>query len=78
MNVHLRDRIVHNSQVLGGKATIRGTRLSVSLILEKLASGETFEGILADYSHISREDILACIDYEQHAVEEELPLIAAE
>jgi uncharacterized protein (DUF433 family) len=78
MKDQLRDRIVHNPQILGGKATIRGTRLSVSLILEKLASGETFEDILADYSHLTKDDILACIDYAQHAVDEELPLVAAE
>jgi uncharacterized protein (DUF433 family) len=72
------DRIVHNPQILGGKATIRGTRISVTLVLEKLAWGETPENILASYPHLTVEDIQACIAYAHGAVETELPLAAAE
>jgi uncharacterized protein (DUF433 family) len=47
----------------GGKPCVRGHRIWVSLILDRLASGSTFEEILADYPGLTYEDILACIAY---------------
>lgn len=46
-----------------GKPVIKGTRITVELILEKLASGESIDDILASYPHINREQILACLEY---------------
>lgn len=59
----LRDRIEAKPGVLGGKPVIEGTRISVELILDFLASGTTVEELLKDYPHITREDILACVAY---------------
>lgn len=56
-------RITVNPRILGGKPVIEGTRISVELILNLLASGAPEEEIIADYPHISKEDIQACIDY---------------
>jgi uncharacterized protein (DUF433 family) len=47
----------------GGRPCIRGHRIWVSLILDRLASGSAFEEILADYPGLTEEDILACIAY---------------
>ena len=47
----------------GGKPCIRGHRIWVSLILDLLASGTTFDEILADYPGLATEDLLACIAY---------------
>jgi uncharacterized protein (DUF433 family) len=47
----------------GGKPCIRGHRIWVSLILDRLASGSTVAEILADYPGLVEEDILACIAY---------------
>ena len=47
----------------GGKPCIRGHRIWVSLILDLLAGGATFEDILANYPGLTREDIQACIAY---------------
>jgi uncharacterized protein (DUF433 family) len=52
-----RDRIVQDPKILDGKAAIRGTRISVGLILDKMARGGTIESILASYPHLQREDI---------------------
>ncbi len=46
-----------------GKPCIRGHRIWVSLILDLVASGSTYEEILDSYSGIAREDIQACIAY---------------
>ncbi len=72
------DRIVQNPKILGGKATIKGTRIGVALILDKLAWGETIESILESYPHLQREDIQAALAYAHGAVDAEIPLVAAE
>src|SRR5262245_34648828 len=57
------DRIECNPHVLLGKPVIRGTRISVELVLRDLSEGATFEDILDSYPHLKREDILACLAY---------------
>jgi uncharacterized protein (DUF433 family) len=58
------ERITVNPKILGGKPVIRGTRISVELILNLLASGAPEDEILEDYPHISKEDIQACMASE--------------
>ncbi|MFO1217168.1 MAG: DUF433 domain-containing protein [Burkholderiaceae bacterium] len=69
-----RDRIVSNPDILVGKPSIKGTRISVELVLSQLAHGWTYEMVLESYPHITRDDILACIGFaaemlrdQQHA-----------
>jgi uncharacterized protein (DUF433 family) len=59
----LLDRITVNPNICFGKPCIRGTRIWVSLILDFLATGETFDTILENYPQLKREDILACLAY---------------
>jgi uncharacterized protein (DUF433 family) len=66
------DRITANPQILGGKPIIRGTRLSVEFMLDLLASGMSEAEILEDYSHITAEDIHACLRYAAHAFKNEI------
>jgi uncharacterized protein (DUF433 family) len=47
----------------GGKPCIRGHRIWVSLILDLLACGATFDEILSDYPGLVEEDIFACLAY---------------
>jgi uncharacterized protein (DUF433 family) len=54
---------VATPNVLCGKPVIAGTRISVELILEKLASGQTIEQILEDYPHLTEEAIRAAIAF---------------
>ncbi|HSW46190.1 MAG TPA: DUF433 domain-containing protein [Phycisphaerae bacterium] len=56
-------RISIDPNVCFGKPCIRGHRIWVSLILDLLANGESFEDILADYPQLTREDLYACIAY---------------
>ena len=46
-----------------GKPVIRGTRISVEQILRLLAKGLTFEEILKDYPHLTKEDIVVALIY---------------
>lgn len=49
--------------MLRGKPTIRGLRLSVQSVLELLASGMTFDEVLADYPDLQRDDLLDALEY---------------
>lgn len=55
--------IESNPKIMFGKPVIKGTRITVELILEKLANGETIEQILLSYPHLSREQVLACVGF---------------
>jgi uncharacterized protein (DUF433 family) len=59
-------RITVEEGKCGGRPCIRGQRIRVTDILELLASGASFEEILADYAFLEREDILAAIEYAAH------------
>jgi len=56
-------RISIDPRVCGGKPCIRGHRIWVSLILDFLASGSSFDEILENYPGIDIEDVRACIAY---------------
>lgn len=61
----------------GGKPCIRGHRIWVSLILDRLASGATVAEVLSDYPGVEEADILACIAYGSEMAREryvEIPL----
>lgn len=64
--------IVTKPGVLGGKPCIRGTRISVELILELLASGASREDILRAYPHIPPEGLAAALQYAAEAMKNEV------
>lgn len=66
-----KDRIEVNPAVLVGKPVIRGTRISVELIMDRMADGWTMEDVLAAYPHISREDVLAALSFASELFKEE-------
>ncbi len=55
--------ILQDPGIMFGKAVIKGTRIRVELILEKLGSNFSFDEILQAYPRITREDITACLFY---------------
>ena len=57
------DRITSTPQVMLGKPVIKGTRITVELILRKIGGGYSFEEILEMYPHLDKEDILAAVSY---------------
>ena len=57
------DRIEINPKVMMGKPVIRGTRVSVELILRKLSEGATEDDLLDAYPRLKAEDIQAAIGY---------------
>ncbi len=55
--------IVSDPAVMMGKPVLAGTRITVDLILEKMASGETIEQILDAHPRLTREGVFAALDY---------------
>ena len=69
------DRITFDPEVMGGKAAIRGMRVTVGMVLGLLASGRTNEEILEAYPYLEEEDIRQALGYAAWRVEEiERPL----
>jgi uncharacterized protein (DUF433 family) len=70
------DRITSDPAILGGKPIIRGTRISVALILEWIASGATRDDILAKHPHLTSEDIEQALGYAAAAVQNDIVVTA--
>lgn len=70
------DRITQHPDVMGGKACIRGMRVTVGMIVGQISSGRTIEEILADYPYLEREDILQALRYAAWRSEEREVLLA--
>jgi uncharacterized protein (DUF433 family) len=66
------DRIETNPKVMSGKPVIRGTRITVELILRKLGAGLTTEQIIADHPHLSSDDIRAAQSFAADYIADEV------
>lgn len=66
-----RERIEQKAEVLGGKPVIRGGRLAVEFLLGLMAAGWEQSEILENYPGLTREDLLACLQYAKELLETE-------
>lgn len=57
------NRIIVDDTVLGGKPIVRGTRITVDLLMDRLADGWTMDDIVAAYPRLRRDDVLAAISF---------------
>jgi uncharacterized protein (DUF433 family) len=64
------DRITQEPGVMGGKACIRGIRVTVGMIVGQIGSGRSIEDLLAEYPYLEREDILQALRYAAWRAEE--------
>lgn len=72
-----RERISINPEIRFGKPCIKGTRIAVRDILDWLATKMTFEQIIEDFPQLTREDILAALDFAENGEENtKIPIIA--
>ena len=67
----IEERIEINPEICHGKPHIKGTRIMVSIILEWLEAGKTFEEIRDAYPDLSNEDISAVVRYARKIIEDE-------
>jgi uncharacterized protein (DUF433 family) len=66
-----REHITVDPEILVGKPIIKGTRISVELILDRVADGWSIDDMLASYRQITREDILAALSFAAEIFREE-------
>lgn len=64
------NRIMADPTICGGEPCIKGTRIPVYIILDHLAAGEDYKDILRNFPRISKEDILACLEYAAYLATE--------
>jgi uncharacterized protein (DUF433 family) len=57
------DRITQQPEVMGGKACIRGVRVTVGMVVGQISAGRSVDEVLADYPYLEREDILQALRY---------------
>jgi uncharacterized protein (DUF433 family) len=63
------DRIEINPKVCNGRPVIKGTRIPVSVILEQIAEGESWDTLLAGYPELKKEDIQAALLYARASLD---------
>jgi uncharacterized protein (DUF433 family) len=72
-------RISRDPKVMGGKACIRGMRVTVGMIVGQIGAGATIDQLLREFPYLEREDILEALRYAAWLAEErEIDLTAAE
>lgn len=64
-----KNRIELNPKVCNGKPIIRGTRIPVSVILEQLAEGISWDTLLANYPELGKDDIKAALHYAMSSLD---------
>jgi uncharacterized protein (DUF433 family) len=70
------DLITFDPQIMGGRACIRGMRITVSLVLSLVANGMNNREIIEAYPYLEVEDIQACLNYAVFLASEEIHLFS--
>ncbi len=71
------DRITRNPAVIGGKACIRGMRVTVGMIVGQVGAGRSVDEILADYPYLEHEDVMQALRYAAWLAEEREVVLAS-
>ena len=71
-------RIVSDYKIMLGKPVIKGTRITVELIIRKLSEGATVGDLLEAYPSLNADDIYACLSYASEVISEEQVIAPAE
>ena len=66
------DRITFDSEVMGGRACIRGMRITIALVVNLVANGMSTEDILREYPDLEGEDIRQSLQYASALANEEI------
>jgi uncharacterized protein (DUF433 family) len=72
-----RSRITIDPAVCHGKASIKGTRIMASVVLDNLAAGQSADEIVQLYPTLRREDVIAAMAYAAELARERVVLISA-
>ena len=64
------NRITQRPEIMGGKACIRGMRVTVGMIVGQIGAGRSIDDLLAEYPYLERDDILQALQYAAWRAEE--------
>ncbi len=67
-----REHITVDPAICHGRACIKGTRIMVSIVLDNLAAGLTWDGLLSSYPSLTREDLQAVMAYAAELARERI------
>ena len=70
------DRITRDPAVMGGKACIRGMRVTVAMVVGQVGAGHSVDDILASYPYLEQEDVMQALRYAAWLAEEREVLLA--
>lgn len=71
------DRITQNPGTMGGKACIRGMRVTVGMLVGQISAGHSIDEVLADFPYLEREDIMQALRYAAWRAEEREVVLAS-
>jgi uncharacterized protein (DUF433 family) len=71
------NRITQEPDMMGGKACIRGMRVTVGMIVGQIGAGHSVDEILADYPYLELEDIMQALRYAAWRAEEREVILAS-
>ena len=69
-----KNHIAINPEIMYGKPVIKGTRIPVELILEKMSNGQTFRELSKDYPDLKEDDLYACLAYATSLLRNEVTI----
>lgn len=61
-------RIISDPKIMLGKPVVKGTRITVELLLKKLSEGNTIDQLLKAYPNLKKEDVLAALQYSAEVI----------
>lgn len=72
------NRITQNADIMGGKACIRGLRVTVGMVVGQVGADHSIDDILVDYPYLERDDVLQALRYAAwRSDEREVVLLSA-
>ncbi|MBN2315958.1 MAG: DUF433 domain-containing protein [Sedimentisphaerales bacterium] len=71
------DRITIDPNICLGQATLRGMRITVSVVLKMLAGGKSVEDVLKAYPELEAEDVRQAMRYAAWVVSDQMPSLSA-
>jgi uncharacterized protein (DUF433 family) len=74
--MNYRERIMCDPDVMRGKPLIKGTRITVELLLRKLSEGATIDDLPDAYKNLQREDLLAVLSYSADVIGKEEMIVS--
>lgn len=76
--MHTFDRITLDPRVMGGRACVKGLRVTVGMIVGQIGAGRTIDDLLTDYPYLTREDVLQALSYAAwRSVDREIELASS-